>query len=550
MQILLSFLLKLHLSRLFLFALIAFLLTGCATMYSISHWSTLLVTRPRSPVFVSLPYVNGPLEDAERSRVRGEFSSDLADDPLVRDMGLLEGDRDRMVMVSFSGGGARASVFSAFVMRELERAYNDLHAQSGQGGEGDALEDIKAAEVPPMIDRLDAISGVSGGAIYASYIAVLYSLNEAGYNNLLDELEFIKGRDPGARREAFTNLVGEYFHSYAYFGGRAGCSYLSPTNLCLGPLAGLRTDADLVDLYALYLDTDYVLGVLTRLKMRDLKPRPRFFFNAATSQFRPMIFTQSGYRQGPAASVDKKGAPEDALLSYFKGTPSVFQPGRPFAYALTLEDLNSSADDFPISYSVMASAAYPGAMEPLELEKYAEGENGELEYNGFVNIVDGGLYENFGITTALETFNYIQRRLAEQNRPLKLTLLSINNANPERETEAQRSAWTDPRGIIGVDTPIRGLTPAVQNAFELYNDRYSWITKILRDHLATREDVLFIDVNLADCPELQADPELDVQTNYVINAEEIETLRACAEAVMRQKQDGMTKAELFVRNLD
>ena len=48
-------------------------------------------------------------------------------------------------------------------------------------------------------------------------------------------------------------------------------------------------------------------------------------------------------------------------------------------HATTLEDIGSSANEFPLSYAVMASAAFPFIFNPLYLRNHA-GEESEEEY--------------------------------------------------------------------------------------------------------------------------------------------------------------------------
>lgn len=68
------------------------------------------------------------------------------------DLGFKENDieNDVVIGLAFSGGGTRAAAFSYGVLSEMER----IPVRGAQG---------------PMIDRLDFISGVSGGAVTAAY---------------------------------------------------------------------------------------------------------------------------------------------------------------------------------------------------------------------------------------------------------------------------------------------------------------------------------------------------------------------------------------------
>src|SRR5271156_1361750 len=62
-------------------------------------------------------------------------------------------DDDVLLMLSFSGGGTRAAAFSFGVLQELDRARSGPSAKS-------------------LLDRVDFVSGVSGGSITAAYFGL------------------------------------------------------------------------------------------------------------------------------------------------------------------------------------------------------------------------------------------------------------------------------------------------------------------------------------------------------------------------------------------
>jgi NTE family protein len=74
----------------------------------------------------------------------------------VPDMGRMEpsSDEDILVALSFSGGGTRAAAFAFGVLQELNRSRSG--AKSGKS----------------LLDRVDFVSGVSGGAITAAYFGL------------------------------------------------------------------------------------------------------------------------------------------------------------------------------------------------------------------------------------------------------------------------------------------------------------------------------------------------------------------------------------------
>jgi NTE family protein len=102
-----------------LMAVLATALVGCATVYN-------------------LP-ANVPLGDA------------LADNNFAREIPQYEDDE--LLALSFSGGGTRAAAFSFGVLQELDRA----RIGSGQ---------------KTLLDRVDFVSGVSGGSVTAAYFGL------------------------------------------------------------------------------------------------------------------------------------------------------------------------------------------------------------------------------------------------------------------------------------------------------------------------------------------------------------------------------------------
>jgi len=72
----------------------------------------------------------------------------------VHDLGNVEpvSDEDALLILSFSGGGTRAAAFSFGVLEELDRA--------------------RVGAKKTLLDRIDFVSGVSGGSITAAYFGL------------------------------------------------------------------------------------------------------------------------------------------------------------------------------------------------------------------------------------------------------------------------------------------------------------------------------------------------------------------------------------------
>lgn len=513
-----------------LFTVVCGSFAGCATVYTGAHWMTLGVSRVRSPLHVRLPFGNAPLSIEQYHAVREIPPTDPAEDPLLNELKLPErlaanGGEVTLRFVALSGGGARAAAFSAYVLREMEAQHNST------GGD------------TALFDSIDGFSTVSGGSIYAGYVAVTYGLNESGRAFLFSSVNAVRelrGQGTADRHHAFQVLAEKYFDYYAYLGGRAGCAYINPANLLAGPIFSLFTDADIVDLYAQTLDTDYAFSAYTQLKFQHLERRPKFFFNTTNhSDFRPFLFTQGRFHRGPA--VDFVGSEsgrsfENPLIRWHRSDDSEFENGRPFPYALSLEDINSDSEKFPISYAVMGSAAFPGATEPMPMWYYKpveEGDDLEFEKDAIVRVVDGGLYENYGLAAAFETYEYVRRKLAPQGVTVNLKILSVDSANRVKPIRDE--------GCLGLNSPIdcgfpvRGVMPAIESMSRSYDAGQAVIRSILRKRAEVADESGSIDVteiNLAQCTHFDEKDGEDVKTDYIISGAEAEILEKCARELV------------------
>jgi NTE family protein len=111
-------------------------------------------------------------------------SADLADRVRLNyDVGAEE-DAD-VVGLSFSGGGTRAAAFSFGVLTEMEH-------MPVRGAAG------------PMLDRLDFISGVSGGAVTAAY----YGLRKRAALNDFRERFLLRNAEEGLQTDLNLGTIG------------------------------------------------------------------------------------------------------------------------------------------------------------------------------------------------------------------------------------------------------------------------------------------------------------------------------------------------------
>lgn len=236
------------------------------------------------------------------------------------------------------------------------------------------------------------------------------------------------------------------------------------------------------------------------------------------------------------------------MIRWHRDASSEYENGRPFPYSLSLEDLNSDSQEFSIAYAAMGSAAFPGATEPLPLWYYKpewEANKLQLKKSAVVRVVDGGLYENYGLAAVLETYDYLRRKMADRSVTVKLKILSVDSAN--RIQPPRDESCVGLQSPPGVGSPVRGAVPAVETMSRSYDAGPAVIRSILaRRATATGGEsgtIETTEINLAHCSYYDQDNSEAVQTNYLISEKEIQTLEACADELVRQSAGGRSFLE-------
>src|SRR6266496_5952118 len=117
-------------------------------------WVRVLKMRARAVALLAIALAAGLAGCASVYNLPGNLPLDaaLADNNFGREVPNYEDDL--LLALSFSGGGTRAAAFSFGVLTELDRS------RSGAG------------EAKSLLDRVDFVSGVSGGSITAAYFGL------------------------------------------------------------------------------------------------------------------------------------------------------------------------------------------------------------------------------------------------------------------------------------------------------------------------------------------------------------------------------------------
>jgi NTE family protein len=241
---------------------------------------------------------------------------------------------DMLLALSFSGGGTRAAAFSFGVLSELERAR------------------FKPGSETSLLDRIDFVSGVSGGSVTAAY----FGLKRRAAMDDFRERFLLRNAEEGLNtRISLGNL------------GRA--------------LGGGVNDSQ----FPRWLDQN-LFGGATFASFRDDR-RPRIWINASDIYNRiPFVFGKTSF---------------DALCSDISSYP--------------IADAVAASAAVPVAFAPIVLQTFPGGCatrlpdwverarrnpdaQPL-LRSYAEAigryHDGEMKY---VKLLDGGLVDNFGLS--------------------------------------------------------------------------------------------------------------------------------------------------------
>jgi NTE family protein len=242
---------------------------------------------------------------------------------------------DLLVGVAFSGGGTRAAAFSYGVLSELDRT------EAGPARKG------------TLLDRIDYVSGVSGGAVTAAYFALRGSAALSDF------------RDSFLLRDAEESLRTPF----------------TPENVLRAYRGGLNDTQQ----FPQWLDNNLFHGAT----FKDLHSanRPHVFINASDVYDRtPFIFNSTTFK---AICSDLDSYPVASAVAASAAMPVVFAPIVIASYA------NRCQPEIP----AWIVAAQTNQTAPPLLKEYA---NAIARYRDgsvpFIKLLDGGLVDNYGLS--------------------------------------------------------------------------------------------------------------------------------------------------------
>lgn len=394
-------------------------------------------------------------------------------------------DEDALVVVAISGGGARAGMLAAHTMALLERQYN---AALGIYCSGDAPCSFPTRPgARPLVELVDAYSTVSGGSLYAFLVARWHArcanprhdVARRSDDPIARLLPWVLSEDRPKSCDplvAFRTILDEATR-VKELGFRAADGYLAPGNLMIYPLMTLLADRSFTDLLAGVLENNvYALTgfAQTGLRFADLPRRPRFLFNSVLTPYgTPFVFSQMlmnlpfGSPPERTARLDVRPGEEFAADSH--AAEAAMLQARPLRHSLMLEDLNSAPSQFPVAWAALASAAYPVGFEPVRLLRYRydRSTGSVVPTDTIVDAVDGGIYDNSGLTTALDLADFLQHTRKNHETTRRLVLLAINAEITASDSTVasgfapQRSIWN--KLPIEFRSPIGSLGAAIES---------------------------------------------------------------------------------------
>lgn len=524
----------------FLAGIFSILASGCRSWVESGLYG---VTRIKSPVTYDLRHfeLNKPLSEESRTRLEELRSAEQAESIASTDVVVCKSDhsttnvlgrverfdalcdltnKQTIVMVCFSGGGSRAARMAMHSMAELENRYNTNYAGLGESA-------------VPLMQRIDAYSAVSGGSIYASLIA-------AGFHSTAPK------KPPPDPRTGFNFLARDKRAQWitSNLASAAALFYVSPAHFGVVPLLLATTEWDTLNLFSrahAYIQNNRFLFTPPRklLTMGDLEPTPRFLFNATCVETRlPFVFTQSALHvdsdENPLTGVTYNPARDWLLDEKLLDKKSL--RANALVHATTLEDIGSSPTTFPLSYAVMASAAFPFVFNPLHLKKHNV--NGAEDDDSYVRLVDGGIYDNTGVITALELFSHLQAHHHNANR--RLVLIAVNADNIITGYDEETLAKI---GHFNLDIPLRGAFEAIGSMYHIYYHQ----TQLFRAAILARVRDLnkgratplvdYFEINLADIQDKVLRPKIEkIKTALTIPMKQDEWLKDAVKDVLSAKR--------------
>ncbi len=301
----------------------------------------------------------------------------------------LEDERDYgevLLGLAVSGGGSRSAYFMACIMKELSQV------------------PIEPGAERTYLQELDYISSVSGGSLASAYYCLL------GYKN------------PNGPDEKFLKEFQEAMQTN--FQIKALVHYL----LLGGCFLDFCTYYDRGDLMADVWDRNFFGdATFSDLLEAQKKGAPVLIINA-TSMNSGLKFIFS--------TVPDKCFQNSEYYSNIRNAGfmkhSAAQEYQPF-HTMGFQSMDIDIRPYRISKAVVASASVPNVLGPVTLKDQTSQESTKL-----VNLVDGGVYDNYGLESLMQIFT----AYLDKNPGKKAKIVVIDGSGYFKEENRQTDEYT------------------------------------------------------------------------------------------------------------
>jgi len=370
-----------------------------------------------------------------------------------------------LVILAFSGGGTRAAALAYGVLEELRDTRVVWEGRERR-----------------LLDEVDIVTGVSGGAFTAAYFCLA---GDAMFDDF--ERRFLKRNVQGALLTRVLSPL-NWFRTWSPYYGRSdlaaeyydkilfgGATYETLARAGRGP-------------FLLIISTDLTLGT--------------------TFTFTPKQFALIG--------SDLSSVPLSRAAAASSAVPAVFTP-------ITLKNY---ASIHPVPAS--RTNALTGKLEP---NPYAD-----TNRCRFIHLVDGGVSDNLGIRPLLldvQERGYPFAASTPQSPPTKVLFVVVN-----AETKEPRN-WSQHEAAPGVFLQLLGFTSSVMSAYSA--DTLLYFSSLIREWAAesTRRQVQIsfypVEVEFGDVANEAERLYLNrIPTTFHLSPERVDRLRLAGRMLLRQ----------------
>jgi NTE family protein len=272
-----------------------------------------------------------------------------------------------------------------------------------------------------LLPYAEVISGVSGGSMTAAYLAL--NLKEAP-------------------KEMFWQTA------YAKLGQKFEDALVAKSYRPAHVFKVLTTSFNRGDIWAQTLDE-----LLLNHSRFGALPKPGSVMPGA-DLYRPTLLINATSINDPFITADDGIHIDPRMANGYYMAPFTFSHER-------FRSMHSDLADFPLSYAVAASSAFPGAINPISLAVADFASGGQVQYlqkkyelkdrtfaTRYIKLADGGLSDNLGIDAVRKLFEIrggFQRDIDNVYKARPCLIISIDAANPAFDEPRNQSLTRDGR---------------------------------------------------------------------------------------------------------